>query len=200
VNPASIRLLLELGLERIAPGLDLNGEQLIDLVSAAEAARCEVPLHHHLPVFHTEHCVFAAFLSHGADFRTCGRPCDRHRLELKDRTGQAHPVLADVGCRNTVFGARPQSGLPYLTDLRRAGVSSYRLELVTENRPAAIRVIDIHRSVWDERRDWRDALAELRADGRYGVSTGSPEPPRAPAKPAGARVKTRSGSRRLHPS
>jgi U32 family peptidase len=62
-----------------------------------------------MPMFHMEHCVFAAFLSNGKDWRDCGRPCDRHKVDLRDRVGAAFPVIADVGCRNTVFNSVPQS-------------------------------------------------------------------------------------------
>jgi len=61
-------------------------------------------------MFHMEHCVFAAFLSTGKDWRDCGRPCDRHAIELRDRVGAAFPVTPDAGCRNTVFNSVPQSG------------------------------------------------------------------------------------------
>jgi hypothetical protein len=37
----------------------------------ARSGRLELVLHHHLPIFHTEHCVFARFLSDGNSFR-CG--------------------------------------------------------------------------------------------------------------------------------
>ena len=62
----------------------------------------------HLPVFHTEHCVFCRFLSTGTSYKDCGRPCEEHRVALRDDAGRAHPVMADVGCRNTVFGAEAQ--------------------------------------------------------------------------------------------
>lgn len=178
VNPAAIATLLELGLDRMAPGLDLNGEQLLLLTRSVDASRIEIPLYHHLPVFHTEHCVFAAFLSDGADFRTCGRPCDRHRIALRDRVGQEHPVIADVGCRNTVFGARPQSALPFLRRLRALGVERFRIELVSESAPEIGRILALHREVWNGTRDVATALRELKAEGRYGVSTGAPEPSR----------------------
>ena len=70
-------------------------------------------MHHHLPIFHTEHCVFARFLSDGNDFRDCGRPCERHTLHLRDAASADHLVLADEGCRNTVFNAAAQSGAPH---------------------------------------------------------------------------------------
>jgi len=46
-----------------------------------------------LPVFHTEHCVFCRFLSTGTSYKDCGRPCEKHRVELKDSAGRAHPVM-----------------------------------------------------------------------------------------------------------
>ena len=56
-------------------------------------------------MFHMEHCVFAAMLSNGKDWRDCGRPCDRHEVTLRDRTGANFPLAADTGCRNTVFNS-----------------------------------------------------------------------------------------------
>ena len=41
-------------------------------------------------------------------------------------------MLADIGCRNTVFNAAAQSAGPLLSDLSAAGVGHYRIELVDE--------------------------------------------------------------------
>ena len=41
--------------------------------------RVDVVLHHRMPTFHTEHCVYAHLLSGGRDHRTCGTPCERHQ-------------------------------------------------------------------------------------------------------------------------
>ncbi|MCC7143639.1 MAG: U32 family peptidase [Candidatus Eisenbacteria bacterium] len=194
VNPAAIDALLDLGLARLTPGFDLNAVQLLHLIEKVDAARLELPLHHHLPVFHTEHCVFAAFLSEGADFRTCGRPCDRHQIALRDRTGQHHPVVADVGCRNTVWSAKPQSAVGHLEAFRREGVRNFRLELMHHDRPSTLWLINTYRSVWLGRKSATDALAEMRAEAEYGISTGSPEPPRKLAlKPVGGRRELGAG-------
>ncbi len=215
VNPDTMEILLGLGLDRITPGMDLNGEQLEGLVEAFPRdpgpGRCEISLHHHLPLFHTEHCVFAAFLSDGADYRNCGRPCDRHRIALRDRTGQTHPVVADVGCRNTVFGARPLNSLAHLAALRRLGIVHFRIEMITQDRRSAARLVEVHRSVWEGRVAVAEAHRTLQADSAYGISAGSPELPRArTARPAGSRAKPpgagagprergRPGSRRSRP-
>ena len=77
---------------------------------ACRAARLEAVAHQHLPIFHTEHCAFARFLSAGDSHLDCGRPCEKHALHLRDSGGADHLVLADEGCRNTVFNAQAQSG------------------------------------------------------------------------------------------
>jgi putative protease len=87
----------------------------------------------HLPVFHTEHCVFCRFLSKGTSYKDCGHPCEQHKVALRDAAGRAHPVMADVGCRNTVFGAEAQEASAYLEQWRGAGIAHYRLEFVHED-------------------------------------------------------------------
>jgi U32 family peptidase len=86
----------------------------------------------HLPVFHTEHCVFCRFLSTGTSYKDCGHPCEQHRIALRDQHGREHPVMADVGCRNTVFGAEAQEASAFLEAWLAAGIRHYRLEFVHE--------------------------------------------------------------------
>jgi putative protease len=111
----------------------LNAAQVGELARSSGADRIEVVAYQHLPVFHTEHCMFCRFLSTGTSFRDCGRPCEKHRVELKDSAGRAHPVLADVGCRNTVFGAEAQEASRHLDEWKRAGIRHFRLEFVHES-------------------------------------------------------------------
>src|ERR1035441_8483055 len=90
------------------------GTVVADLAGQVGGARIEAVAYQHLPVFHTEHCVFCRFLSTGTSYRDCGRPCEEHRVALRDTAGRAHPVMADVGCRNTVFGAEAQEASQHL--------------------------------------------------------------------------------------
>jgi len=76
--------------------------------------------------------VFCRFLSTGTTYRDCGRPCEKHQVALRDERGRTHPVMADVGCRNTVFGAEAQEASLYLDLWRRAGIRHFRLEFVHE--------------------------------------------------------------------
>ncbi|MDX2266552.1 MAG: DUF3656 domain-containing protein [Bryobacter sp.] len=132
-NALTASLVLQMGAARITPGHDLNGEQIVDLAATTDAARLEVVLYQHLPVFHTEHCVFCRFLSTGTSYKDCGRPCEKQELALEDRQGRRHAVIADVGCRNTVFGDEAQEGFAFLPRWLQAGIAHFRLEFVAED-------------------------------------------------------------------
>jgi putative protease len=123
---------LGLGLDRLTPTYDLNAAQVAELARELGPGAVEVVAYHHLPVFHTEHCVFCRFLSDGTSYKDCGHPCEQHRVALRDQQGRAHPVMADVGCRNTVFGAEAQEASRHLDSWREAGIAHYRLEFVHE--------------------------------------------------------------------
>jgi putative protease len=128
------------GLETITAAHDLDRAQLMALLEVVPRGRIAVTIHHHIPTFHTEHCVYAHLLSTGKDFRTCGRPCEAHRIALRDRIGLVHPVIVDVGCRNTVFNAQAQSAASLVPDLLARGVRRFRIELVRETAEDARRL------------------------------------------------------------
>lgn len=132
-NSLSASYLLGKGLASLCPSYDLNQWQLFDLLDACGGSRFEVTVHQYLPSFHMEHCVFAAFLSKGSSFRDCGKPCETHRLELRDHTGAAHPVKADQECRNTMFNGKPQSAARLVPALLAKGVRRFRVEALYED-------------------------------------------------------------------
>ncbi|MGB3203083.1 MAG: DUF3656 domain-containing protein, partial [Nodosilinea sp.] len=126
-------LLGRCGLERVTASYDLNAEQLVDLLRSAPPEWFEITLHQHMPMFHMEHCVFCAFLSDGKDFRDCGRPCETQVVKLRDRVGTEHVLVADAGCRNTVFNGVAQTGAEYAQRLMQAGARHFRLEFLDES-------------------------------------------------------------------
>ncbi len=131
-NELTAALLLDAGLQRLTPGYDLNWAQLQAMLERVDPSRFELVLHQHMPMFHMEHCVFAHTLSNGKDHRDCGRPCDRHRVHLRDRAGVEHPLMADVGCRNTLFNGTAQSAASFIPQALKAGLRHYRIELLAE--------------------------------------------------------------------
>ncbi len=139
-NVLSADVFLKLDLTRLTPSYDLNAMQISELAHTIGADKLEVVAYHHLPVFHTEHCVFCRFLSTGTSYKDCGHPCETHRVALRDPNGREHPVMADVGCRNTVFGAEAQEASRHLDGWRNAGIRHIRLEFVHETADEVTRV------------------------------------------------------------
>jgi putative protease len=132
-NTVTAEEFLAMGLRSLTPAHDLNAAQVAELARGVGGDRLEAILYQHLPVFHTEHCVFCRFLSTGTSYRDCGRPCESHVVKLRDSAGRAHPVMADVGCRNTVFGAEAQEASRHLDEWRAAGIAHFRLEFAHES-------------------------------------------------------------------
>jgi putative protease len=172
-NSITARWALGLGLDTVTASHDLDQAQLAALLAAAPRGRVAVTAHHHIPTFHTEHCVYAHLLSDGRDFRTCGRPCERHEVALRDRTGLPHPVVVDVGCRNTVFNAQAQSAPALVPGLVAAGVRRLRVELVRESRAEARTVIEAWRGLAAGRIAPAEVLQRVRAHEQFGVTRGT---------------------------
>ena len=172
-NQLTARELLSRGLSAFTPSFDLDSPRLLSLLLQALAPYAEVVVHHPMPLFHMEHCVIAALLSEGRDHLSCGRPCENHQLSLRDRADMDHPVEADVGCRNTVFHASPQSAAELVPALLRAGVKRFRVELVRESAEETARVVGAYRDLLAGRLTGRDVFRDLRASGGYGVVRGS---------------------------
>ncbi len=84
-----------------------------------------------------------------------------------------HPVIVDVGCRNTVFNARAQSAASCLPRLLEAGVRRFRVELVRESAEETGRVLSAYRELLKGRRTGRQVIAEIGALEKYGVSAGT---------------------------
>jgi len=161
------------GLAAFTPSFDLDAAQLAALCASPFGPWAEVVVHHPMPLFHMEHCVIAALLSEGRDHRTCGRPCDRHRVSLRDRAGMEHPVEADVGCRNTVFHAAAQSAASVVPTLRGSGVRRFRIELVRETAADVARIVGAYRALLEDRLGAPELRRTLQTEGGYGVVSGS---------------------------
>jgi putative protease len=132
-NSIAAAQLFAAGLDTLTPAHDLDQAQLRQMLAGIDASRITATLHVRMPTFHTEHCVYSHVLSAGRDYRTCGRPCEQHRLTLRDHLGFEHPVIVDAGCRNTVFNGILQTSAPLAQDLVACGVRRFRVEFVRES-------------------------------------------------------------------
>jgi putative protease len=179
-NEATARFFLEAGCRRVTASYDLNREQLLALVAATDPARLEVVVHQRMPLFHMEHCVFCAVLSPGRDKTDCGRPCDEHVVHLRDRIGVEHPLTADVGCRNTLWNAVPQSAAEAVPTLLARGVRDVRVEILDEGPVEIGRIVRAYRDLLAGRVTGREVWSALKAINRVGVTRGTLEERRNP--------------------
>jgi U32 family peptidase len=177
-NRLSAASVLARGVLAFTPSFDLDAEQLTALLDSAMSPFAEVVVHHPMPLFHMEHCVIAALLSEGRDHKTCGRPCEKHAVSLRDRSGAVHPVEADVGCRNTVFHGAAQSAASLVPALAAGGVRRFRIELVRQGAAEVARLVAAYRALVAGSRTSAEVWRDLKSFGAgagdgYGVVRGS---------------------------
>ncbi|MGE5701853.1 MAG: DUF3656 domain-containing U32 family peptidase [Clostridia bacterium] len=171
-NHKTVDLFLDCGLERVTASYDLNIQQMVDLLGNADSANMEVVIHQHMPMFHTEHCVYCTFLSEGTDHTNCGTPCEQSRISLKDRVGFSHPVRVDTGCRNTVYNAIDQSGAEYIREFIDLGVGSFRIEFLEEEAERVQEVIRLYRQALRGEISGTHVWRALKATNQLGVTRG----------------------------
>ncbi|OXM14948.1 U32 family peptidase [Paenibacillus herberti] len=172
-NHKAVELFREAGCDLLTPSYDLNIQQMVDLLRRTlEPDALEIVIHQHLPMFHTEHCVYCTFISEGTDFTNCGRPCEEHNISLQDRIGMSHPVRVDEGCRNTVYNAIEQSGAEYVKNFLELGVRSYRVEFLEEPAEKVAEVLALYRDAINGRITGTQVWRSLKATNQLGVTRG----------------------------
>jgi putative protease len=120
-------------------------------------------------------------LSPGTNKTNCGRPCDVHEVKLRDRIGMEHPLKADVGCRNTLYNAVPQSAAEAIPALLARGVRHFRVELLDDAPAEKIaETIELYRGLLAGRLSGKQVWSRLSAANRVGVTRGTLEERRNP--------------------
>ncbi len=172
-NAITVAELLDLGLKRVTPTYDLNAQQVTDLTQQIHGSFLEPVIYSHLPVFHTEHCVFCRFLSDGTDNTNCGHPCEAHQLSVRDQQGRSHPVMADVGCRNTVFGAEAQTDSKSLGQWAKAGIKDFRIEFVHQTPEQVLGIVAAYQKFFANESTFEQLDESLNASSPQGTAEGS---------------------------
>ena len=172
-NAISVSELLNLGLTRITPTYDLNSQQIADLTGQIHGSFLEPVIYSQLPVFHTEHCVFCRFLSDGTDNTNCGHPCEKHQVSVRDSKGRAHPVMADVGCRNTVFGAEAQTDSTSLKTWIESGIRDFRIEFVHHSTEQVAAIAKAYQNFFGGQLSIEQLDDQLTSNSSRGITEGS---------------------------
>jgi putative protease len=91
-----------------------------------------------------------------------------------------HVLHADVGCRNTLFNAVPQSAAEVVPTLLSRGLRDFRIELLSENATETRSVISLYQDLLAGRTSGKQVWQRLRASNRVGVTRGTLEERRNP--------------------
>jgi putative protease len=169
-NPESVALWKKFGMQRLTVSYDLNAAQLATLLASGCGPDLELTLHQHIPMFHTEHCVFCTFLSQGHSFKDCGQPCDHHRVRIMDRTHAMHYLRSDEGCRNTMFNGQAQTAARYAQSLCRSGLNKFRIELLDETAEKTKELIESYQALLQGRLPAEKLMRQLNLLDRIGVT------------------------------
>jgi putative protease len=171
-NHLTARYLLSKGLTSVTASYDMNSRQVTDFLVATDASRVEITAHQYMPSFHMEHCVFAAFLSKGSSFRDCGKPCEKHRVELKDQFGNRHQIKPDQECRNTMFNANSQSASRFVKAWQEQGLGFIRYEALYERGDELIEKVRGYQDLLSGKATPDDLIANLKLHEKYGLGEG----------------------------
>lgn len=169
-NHKTFEYLIQNGLDSVCLSYDLNFDQTKSLLLHIDSSKAEVTIHQSMPSFHMEHCVFAAFLSKGKSYKDCGKPCEKHKVQLKDQFGHYHWIKPDHECRNTMYNSSAQTALPYFAEWKQLGLGEIRYEALHENGAELIKKIRNYIDVVNDVKTIRDALTDLQTTELYGLS------------------------------
>jgi len=170
-NHKTVNYLVGKGLKSVCASYDLNQTQLESLMSQCSPENVEITLHQYMPEFHMEHCVFAAFMSKGSSFKDCGKPCEKHQVELKDAYGNMHYLKADQECRNTLYRGTAQSAA-FLTHKWSAGPGAWRFEALYERGEVLLNKVQGYLGLIAGEKKLADVVAIVGVAEKYGVTEG----------------------------
>ncbi len=174
-NDLTVQWLRDCGACRVTPCLDLNRRQLEQLLDHARPEWLEIAIHLHVPMFHTQLCLFRDAPAPKLKNPTaCHAACQGHVLSLEDRRGVRHPVMADALCRNTVYQAVPQSAAERVPKLIAKSVTDFRVELFDEAEDRQIhQLVGIYASLLKGSLRGDEAWRQLQALYPAGVTRGT---------------------------
>jgi putative protease len=101
-------------------------------------------------------------------------PYDVYSVEMRDGIGIEHVLTADIGCRNTLFNAVPQSAAEVVPLLISRGVRNFRVELLSDTAAELRSMLHLYRDLLAGRVTG-EVWQRLKASNRVGITRGTLE-------------------------
>lgn len=117
---------------------ELNYAEMIELTAKDRAYSI---LYGRTELMHSEYCPIGATVGGRTRTTPCSVPCQTMDFTLKDRKGEAFPILTDVFCRSYIMNSKIKNNLDQQSLLRDQGFCHFRADLSTEDQAEADRVI-----------------------------------------------------------
>lgn len=133
LNSQSIKEVKALGLASCTLSFEQSFAQIKELSMGMD---CEVIVYGRLPLMLTENCIIHKH--HGV------HTCHNGSMALIDKTGRSYPLLAEKGCRNTLYNAEKLWLADKTEDYLRLGCRSVRLCFTTENSKECLKVLQAY--------------------------------------------------------
>lgn len=133
-NAMSVYEASKLGLESVALSLELTINQINKLSSSLlSGPALEAAVYGRLPLMISEYCPVGCVMGGYNGLSKCSGGCSEGRYLLKDRLGIEFPVLTDrLDCRSTILNSRVLFMADGANNLRKAGISIFRLYILDE--------------------------------------------------------------------
>lgn len=127
-NSSSADLLTCLGARLIHLSPELTLKQLGQLNQGSAGAK-EILVHGHQIVMLSKHCVLGSIVGGLTATNPCKAPCaGTENYGLKDRLGKVFPLRTDRHCLMYLFNSVELCLIEHLSEIRKVGVSSIRVE------------------------------------------------------------------------
>jgi putative protease len=91
-----------------------------------------------------------------------------------------HVLQADVGCRNTLYNAVPQSAAEAVPQLLSRGLRDFRIELLDQAAGEVAKLIALYQQLLAGQVTGKQVWQQLQASNRVGVTRGTLEERRNP--------------------
>lgn len=144
-NEASLAHFLRQGAQGVTLSPELHYEQIAQL---AKWSGTELMVFGDLEMMVSEYCPVGATLG-GKKGEHCTRPCVQEPHFLRDRMRYDFPVETDQECRMHLFNVKILNLYEELTQIRRMGISTLRLQLTRQSPEQVYPIVRLFSEAWD---------------------------------------------------
>ena len=94
----------------------------------------------------SEYCLIGSVLGEKSKNKGCNKSCKNGSYVIKDRIGEEFSVISDNYCRTHIYNSLPINLISNVSELKKIGVNSFRLDFIDEGYEETINVLSSYKS------------------------------------------------------